>query len=88
MSLSRMMRVPRAAARLARPYREARRGLLSASSMRLAVQGDVIGIDLGASQSYFLELSEDVLLYIDVNDSDAYIYTTLYVSLSLAYDYN
>ena len=56
--------------------------------MRLAVQGDVIGIDLGASQSYFLELSEDVLLYIDVNDSDAYIYTTLYVSLSLAYDYN
>ncbi|CAE7407240.1 hsp-6 [Symbiodinium sp. CCMP2592] len=53
MSLSRMMRAPLAAARVAsRPFlREARRSFLSAASVRLAVQGDVIGIDLGTTNS-------------------------------------
>eukprot|EP00439_Symbiodinium_sp_Y106_P070503 s224_g12.t1 len=53
MSLSRMMRAPLAAARVAsRPsLREARRSFLSAASVRLAVQGDVIGIDLGTTNS-------------------------------------
>lgn len=48
-----MMRAPLAAARVAsRPsLREARRSFLSAASVRLAVQGDVIGIDLGTTNS-------------------------------------
>eukprot|EP00913_Durusdinium_trenchii_P001664 g1540.t1 len=46
--------VPMTAARLSRAspaLRQARRSFLSASSVRLAVQGDVIGIDLGTTNS-------------------------------------
>lgn len=48
-----MMRVPTLAARLSRTstLRQSRRTFLTASSMRLAVQGDVIGIDLGTTNS-------------------------------------
>jgi len=50
MSLSRMLRLPSAAASSVVSH-SSRRGFLSAAAVRLAAKGDVIGIDLGTTNS-------------------------------------